>query len=199
MRIGIFAACVTASTLLAGCAGMPTSQQQTAGEQIGYLPAQLPAKGRKQPLPKQPLAALPGGTGPRTASTEAVIQAIAQLGTPYDWGGSNTKEGFDCSGLTHYIYSAANIDIPRTARAQYRATKHVSRRKLRPGDLVFFRLHGHHVDHVGVYVGNQRFIHAPRTGKHVSFARLNNHYWSRHFVAGGRIAGAHVMELANNR
>lgn len=194
--------CLVAVALLSGCATLPSPQDQgSSGGQIGYVSAQLPAMSSVKPsagLPQRPLTAVTGMSSPRTASTEAVIQAITQLGTAYDWGGISADKGFDCSGLTYYVYREASIVIPRTARGQYRATRHVSRKRLRPGDLVFFRLHGRWVDHVGIYIGNHRFIHAPRRGKHVSFARLNTSYWSRHFVAGGRIPGAHVIELANN-
>lgn len=198
--VRVLAVGLAAGLILAGCATTPAYQGDTEAGANGPLPylAAILSSGKNRPLPNQPLTAVDGNTGPRTASTEAVIQAIAQLGTPYDWGGMSTEEGFDCSGLTTYIYREANIDLPRTARSQYRATKHISRKNLKPGDLVFFRLHSRHVDHVGIYIGDDRFIHAPRRGKNVSFAELTNSYWSRHFVTGGRVRGAHALEIATN-
>ena len=200
-------AAIALPLVLSGCATL--SQQDGGPDQAGAQDTRSSvinlwsrsAGQQKKPqhLPQQPLKAVKGSTVPRTASTEAVIRAISQLGTPYDWGGETAGKGFDCSGLTYYIYQKANIDIPRTARTQYRATKHVHRSKLRPGDLVFFRIKGRHVDHVGVYVGDHRFIHAPRTGEHVKFSNLNNPYWRRHFVAGGRVPGASNFQLAENR
>ncbi len=191
---------LAAGLILAGCATTSSYQNDSATSANGSLPylATIFSSDKSRPLPNQPLMAVEGSTGPRTPSTEAVIQAIAQLGTPYDWGGMSAQEGFDCSGLTTYIYREANIDLPRTARTQYRATKHISRKHLKPGDLVFFRLHSRHVDHVGIYIGDNRFIHAPRRGKKVSFAELTNSYWSRHFVTGGRVRGAHTLDIATN-
>lgn len=198
--VRVVAVGLAAGLILAGCASAPSYQDDAQASSNGSLPylSAIFSQNKGRPLPNQPLMAVEGSTGPRTASTEAVIEAIAQLGTPYDWGGMSTEEGFDCSGLTTYIYREANIDLPRTARSQYRATKHVSRRNLKPGDLVFFRLHSRHVDHVGIYIGDNRFIHAPRRGKNVSFAELTNSYWSRHFVTGGRVRGAHTLEIATN-
>ena len=132
-------------------------------------------------------------------ASEAVVQAVAQLGTPYRWGGESATRGFDCSGLTQHAYQAADLTLPRTAYLQYRATRRIARDELRPGDLVFFRLNGRRVDHVGLYVGDKRFIHAPSRGKTVSFARLDNSYWSRRYVSGGRAAQANELQLAGNR
>lgn len=149
-------------------------------------------------LPHQPLDTIDTRSGMHSRSSEAVLQAVSQLGTPYQWGGESTTHGFDCSGLAQYAYEAANLSLPRTSRLQYRATRRVSRDELRPGDLVFFHLHGRHVDHVGIYVGDNRFIHAPSTGKTVSFAHLDNAYWARHYVSGGRVAEANELQLAGN-
>lgn len=150
-------------------------------------------------LPHRPLDTIDTLSGMHSRSSEAVVQAVAQLGTPYQWGGESARHGFDCSGLTQHAYQAANLALPRTSYQQYRATRRVTRDELRPGDLVFFRLNGRRVDHVGIYVGGDRFIHAPSRGKTVSFARLDNGFWARRYVGGGRAPEANELQLAGNR
>lgn len=112
-----------------------------------------------------------------------VTTAHRMLGHPYRYGG-DSPSGFDCSGLTHYSYAHAGIRIPRTVRQQYRHAVHVHH--LRPGDLVFFRIHGRSVSHVGIYIGRGRFIHAPDRGSRVTTASLGAPYWRRRFAGGGR-------------
>ncbi|MGA7802951.1 MAG: C40 family peptidase [Gammaproteobacteria bacterium] len=122
---------------------------------------------------------------PAPAPARAVIVSTAHrmLGHPYRYGG-DSPTGFDCSGLTHYSYAHAGIRIPRTVRQQYRHAIHV--RHLRPGDLVFFRIHGPTVSHVGIYTGGGRFIHAPARGSRVTTASLEAPYWHRRFAGAGR-------------
>ncbi len=116
---------------------------------------------------------------------EAIHFAQQFIGIPYRYGGSNPS-GFDCSGLVQYTYRNLGIRVPRTAAEQYRIARPVSRAELRPGDVIFFRLHWHGVSHVGLYAGNGKFIHAPSTGKHVTYSDLNDPYWSKRIVKVGR-------------
>ncbi|MGB5473162.1 MAG: C40 family peptidase [Gammaproteobacteria bacterium] len=111
--------------------------------------------------------------------------AAAQVGTPYRYGGA-TPRGFDCSGLVYYSYRKAGIRVPRTTSAQLRNAHRVPSNQLQPGDLVFFRLGRGPVSHVGIYTGNDRFIHAPSSGKRVSFTTMNDPYWQARFIAAGR-------------
>lgn len=97
----------------------------------------------------------------------AVLISHTQKGTMYRWGGTSPR-GFDCSGYTGYVYKKAGKKLPRTARAQYRATKRTSRPA--PGDLVFFG--GRNAYHVGIYVGRGRMIHSPRSGKPVQVTKI---------------------------
>jgi len=120
----------------------------------------------------------------------AIAQGTARLvGTPYHFGGVDAQ-GFDCSGLVVYVHQRAGIDVPRTADAQRREAHPVKRDALLPGDVVFFRTRfhfsRHRVDHVGIYAGNGRFIHAPSAGATVSYASLKDGYYSKHFVSAGR-------------
>jgi len=111
--------------------------------------------------------------------------AETMLGVPYRYGGA-TPDGFDCSGLAFYSYTRAGIAIPRTTRAQYRQTEPIPSHELQPGDLVFFRLNGREISHVGIYQGGNIFIHAPLSGKTVTRDSLANRYWRERFVRGGR-------------
>ena len=107
------------------------------------------------------------------------------LGTPYRYGGSS-PQGFDCSGLVSYAYRQAGIQVPRTSVGQYRDSLKVPLHNLQPGDLLFFRLQPPKVSHVGIYDRDGRFIHAPSSGKSVSYASLDNPYWREHLIGAGR-------------
>jgi cell wall-associated NlpC family hydrolase len=110
-----------------------------------------------------------------------VLREAAKLkGTPYRWGGT-TPRGFDCSGYTGYVYRKAGKKLPRTARQQYSATRHLSRAAAKPGDLVFFKSGGGGVYHVGIYAGGNMLWHSSRPGRPVGKAKI----WSSN-VAFGR-------------
>ena len=113
--------------------------------------------------------------------------AKAQLGKPYRFGGTSPTKGFDCSGLINFSFKKAGLAVPRTTKQLYRASSPISRRHLKTGDLVFFKINRRKVSHVGLYLGNNRFIHAPSSGKYVNIANLNDKYWRQRFVRGGRI------------
>lgn len=114
--------------------------------------------------------------------------ARSMIGTPYRYGGESPEEGFDCSGLVQYTYQRAGYELPRTTGQQYRHVQPIPSRFLRPGDLVFFNSKfDRFVSHVGIYLGNNRFIHAPSSGKSVSVANLRDPYWRRHFASAGRL------------
>jgi murein DD-endopeptidase len=125
---------------------------------------------------------------PATGATIAAI-AAALVGAPYHFGGADIA-GFDCSGLALYVYERVGLDIPRTARQQRLAARPVPLAQIEPGDLVFFSIHAHRVDHVGIYCGGGRFIHAPRAGLAVAYADLTRGYYRQHFVSAGRFQGA---------
>jgi cell wall-associated NlpC family hydrolase len=103
----------------------------------------------------------------------------------YQFGGAD-EAGFDCSGLVLYAHEQAGLAIPRTAATQQRAALAVPLAQLQPGDLVFFSSDGQIVDHVGIYAGFGRFIHAPHAGAAVSYAELASAYYARHLVSAGR-------------
>lgn len=114
----------------------------------------------------------------------AVTVAKRLLGSPYRYGGA-TPKGFDCSGLVHYAFTHSGYRMPRTTTAQFESTFAVDTKRLQAGDLLFFKIEGK-VSHVGIYVGNNRFIHAPSSGKRVDYASLSNPYWATRLVKAGR-------------
>ena len=122
---------------------------------------------------------------------KSVLQrAMALLGTPYRWGGASPDNGFDCSGLVSYVFrNAMGIELPRVSRDMAKSGELVSdRAKLSAGDLVFFGRRGR-VDHVGIYVGEGQFVHAPSTGKDVMVSSLDTGYWSGKYLQARRVAG----------
>jgi len=117
--------------------------------------------------------------------SELVKTAKRFLGIPYRWGGTTAENGFDCSGLTMVSYRLNGLNLPRVSRNQYKAGRWVAKKQLRPGDLVFFATKGgKRVTHVGMYVGQGEFIHAPRTGKTVRIEKLSNSFFARTYVGG---------------
>lgn len=125
------------------------------------------------------------------AQSTAMSKLMNQIGKPYRWGGTSPRTGFDCSGLVYYAYKdLVKIHIPRTANEMYhlRDARPVDRDELQSGDLVFFRTRGRGTaDHVGVYVGNGKFIQSPRTGRDIQITSLSEDYWLRHYVGARRV------------
>jgi cell wall-associated NlpC family hydrolase len=121
---------------------------------------------------------------------DVLMRAIGLVGTPYRWGGNTPDSGFDCSGLIGYVYrDAAGISLPRSTREMIvmRAPT-VDINSLQSGDLVFFATGGgSQVSHAGIYVGEGRFVHAPRTGGTVRLDYLSNSYWSKAYLQAKRV------------
>jgi len=134
---------------------------------------------------------LPGRGAPISAELgrEVVLQAISMVGVPYAQGGDSPAAGFDCSGLVAYVYfRASQHTLPRTTQYLSRVGIKIDSRELRPGDLVFFNTQGHRNSHVGIYLGDQRFIHAPSSGGTVRIDSLRGRYWQRRFDGARRVA-----------
>ncbi len=121
-----------------------------------------------------------------SVGARAAALAARYVGVPYRLGG-HSPAGFDCSGLVWFVYHELGVSVPRTAALQHQVAQSIPADQLQPGDLVFFYTS---VDHVGIYLGNGEFIHAPATGKTVSRARLNSPYFILGFAGGGRVPGA---------
>ncbi len=161
----IRSACAAAALLLlVGCAG--TTERAAPGR-----------------TPQRPV--------PTTAAQQAndvLMRAIGLVGTPYRYGGNTPHGGFDCSGLVGFVFrDAAGLALPRTtAEIARMATRRLDRDDLRAGDLVLFG-HDGRVDHIGIYVGDQRFVHAPSTGGTVRLDPLDAPYWRPRFAGGRRL------------
>ena len=135
-------------------------------------------------IPENYAAARIARSGKGNLRTELVKTAKRFIGVPYRWGGENAN-GFDCSGLTMVSYRLNGLNLPRNSRMQFKSGRWVSKSKLQPGDLVFFATKGGtRVTHVGMFVGNDRFIHAPRTGQKVRIEKLSNRFFARTYMGG---------------
>jgi murein DD-endopeptidase len=122
-------------------------------------------------------------SSPRLAAAE---HALAMVGKPYRYGGY-TPAGFDCSGLVHYSFRRAGLDLPRDTRSLRDEGTGIDRRTLSRGDLVFFDQEGKKSSHVGIYLGGGEFVHAPSTGGRVRVDRIDARYWQQHFSTARRI------------
>ena len=142
------------------------------------------------PIAEQLQALQAASAAPSTSTrVKTVLQrAFALLGTPYRWGGSSPDGGFDCSGLVGYVFRSIGIDLPRVSRAMANEGVAITdRTALAEGDLVFFGRRGR-VDHVGIYVGDGKFLHAPRTGRDVTVSSLTSGYWAQKYMEARRVA-----------
>lgn len=111
-------------------------------------------------------------------------ETLAQLGRPYTYGGADS-DGFDCSGLAHHVYADAGVLLPRTAAQQRAQGRAIPREALLPGDLLFYRIDGG--DHVVVYIGDGRGVHAPRPGKTVTIAEVDRPWWEQRLHSARRL------------
>lgn len=123
--------------------------------------------------------------GAAAPGARAARVALEQVGVPYRYGG-NTPGGFDCSGLVQYSYSAAGISVPRTTGQLWSTARTVELHRLRAGDVLFFDIAGK-MSHVGLYLGERRFVHAPSTGRRVSVASLDSEYYREALIRAGRL------------
>lgn len=162
---------------LAGCAWEPEPQlHDTTSSVPARTASSAPAPEASVPTRAQSR----GDVGWIAASI-----AQSQIGVPYLYGGS-TPQGFDCSGLVYYSYSGAGKVVPRTTSALWRAAATVAEGSERPGDLVFFDTEGK-PGHVGIYLGDGFFVHAPSSGKNVVTARLDDGWYAQQLLRIGRL------------
>ena len=134
----------------------------------------------------------------RDTASELVMQAMNFLGVPYRRGGNTVEQGFDCSGFTRYVFeNSLGLVLPRRAdqQAQVGGLLSVKREELKPGDLVFFNTMRRAFSHVGIYVGEGKFIHAPRSGGEVRVEDMRQAYWAKRFN-GARRADLQATEIA---
>ena len=165
----------SASQSLVGSALAPERTMLSAADVNQLIEASQAVAGDKEP----------------TGRIQALLQrAMGLLGTPYRWGGTSPDSGFDCSGLVNYVFrTTLGIELPRVSREMASNGEKVERAALTAGDLVFFGRRGTRVDHVGIYVGDGQFVHAPRSGRDVTVSRLDTGYWANRFLQARRVEG----------
>ena len=143
------------------------------------------------------------GVAVRDRTSDLVVNAMGFLGVPYRRGGDSIETGFDCSGFVRAIYEqTVGLILPRKADDQAAATQVIDRQDLKPGDLVFFNTMRRAFSHVGIYVGEGKFIHAPKPGAEVRVEDMGGSYWRRRFDGARRVMGgdtAPVAETATER
>ncbi|MDA0142605.1 C40 family peptidase, partial [Solirubrobacter deserti] len=140
--------------------------------------------------------AIAAGNGPGPKALAAIQEASKHMGTPYKWGGSTPQTGFDCSGLMQWSYAQSGIQIPRVTYTQIESgTEVADRNQLKPGDLVFFAANGD-VHHVGMFLGGDKFLHAPSTGDVVKVSSLSEPYYAGQFAGGRRFDAAAPVAAA---
>jgi cell wall-associated NlpC family hydrolase len=123
-------------------------------------------------------------------ATQLVSNAMTFLGVPYRRGGDSVESGFDCSGFVRSVYEqTVGLVLPRRAAEQAAATQTIDRKDLQPGDLVFFNTMRRAFSHVGIYVGDGKFIHAPRAGQQVRVEDMRIAYWNTRFNGARRVVG----------
>jgi len=160
--------CRIALSVLLSTAMIACSGQQSIARQDGYAAHSIVRAAGRVP----------------TVGERAAAIAVEQIGTPYRYGGS-TPQGFDCSGLVHYAYARAGKPVPRTTAQLWADTRPVSATDIQVGDLLFFRVDGK-MSHVGMYVGDGRFVHAPSSGRSVSVERLQSEFYREALLRAAR-------------
>lgn len=151
------------------------------------LGAALPAFA-DETVPPPSAASAPTGARLTMQANDVLMRAISLVGTPYVWGGNTPESGFDCSGLVNYVFrDMLGLRLPRTSRElSVLSAPAIESGRLGTGDLVFFASGGQ-VTHVGIYVGDGRFVHAPRTGGVVRLERLDGAYWQARYAGARRV------------
>lgn len=146
----------------------------------------------KQPLKTKPPEVTDKPQQKATARNDKDMGAIAArtaerfVGIPYRWGGENVIDGMDCSGFVRAVYNLCGLSIPRTSRDQYKAGEPVVKDDLRDGDLVFFGSSEDTINHVGIFVGGSRFVHAPKRGEDIRATSIDESYFEKRFIGGRR-------------
>jgi cell wall-associated NlpC family hydrolase len=130
-------------------------------------------------------------------TSELVMTAMGFLGVPYRRGGNTAETGFDCSGFVRAMYEkTVGLVLPRLAKEQAAATQPIEKKELQPGDLVFFNTMKRAFSHVGIYVGEGKFIHSPKPGAQVRVEDMQKNYWARRFDGARRVVNFEAADPA---
>lgn len=163
-----------------GLSAQPVLQQiQLAGQQIQFAGQKIQQAGQQLQQTGQNVT---------VKASELVVNALSFLGVPYRRGGSSAETGFDCSGFVKSVYQeTVGLVLPRMAAQQAANTEEISRADLKPGDLVFFNTMRRTFSHVGIYIGEGKFVHSPKPGAEVRIESLSMAYWARRFTGARRV------------
>jgi len=178
------------SFLLALAAASPALADEDAG--VALTPATTLAEPLSDALPTPPEAAVQSRPGLIERTRDSVEQtlngALDLIGIRYRRGGSTPERGFDCSGFVSHVFrEGLGLYLPRSAREMSKTGEPVAKDELQPGDLVFFNTMRRTFSHVGIYLGDNLFVHAPRTGGRIRIEDLGAHYWTKHFTGARRV------------
>lgn len=202
VKAGFIAA---AGLLLTACSSQSNhvTQGSYTDNSSGFFGHSVPKNLESRPV--KPSMALPNDQNIQVSRTtdaanDVMITAMGLVGTPYRWGGDNVTEGFDCSGLlVDSFQKSIGMKLPRTSLDMSRMQgKIVAKNELQTGDLVFFATNKKRkeINHVGVYTGDGRFVHAPRTGRNVTLSRLDTPYWQKTFREAKRVITPQALKMA---
>ncbi len=161
------------------------------------LLAAVPSVAAQEAPPPQRSLAQAAGATVKDAAVSAwdtaralTSSALELIGVRYKWGGAQPETGLDCSGLVQYVFQqVTGVTLPRTAKEMSKLGDRVAMGELKPGDLVFFNTRRFAYSHVGIYLGDNRFIHAPRRGREVEVATIDRSYWQQRFNGARRLVG----------
>jgi len=132
-------------------------------------------------------------------ASDLVVNALGFLGVPYRFGGNSAETGFDCSGFVKAMYEqTVGLILPRKAEQQAAATQQIDRSELQPGDLVFFNTLRRAFSHVGIYIGEGKFVHSPKPGAQVRVENMGGSYWSRRFDGARRVLPTAATDTLSN-
>ena len=181
--------------------GTSAASEPAASSWLGAGKSSKPAKAaEKAAAEKSTQSAADKSTSDRAADAgdapnpvqpaqQLLLQAMSLIGVKYKWGGKTPESGLDCSGFVRYVFqNSLNITLPHNALAMSQSGKDVDRTELKPGDLVFFNTLRRRFSHVGIYLGDNRFVHSPRTGRDIEVANMNESYWTSRFDGARRVA-----------
>jgi cell wall-associated NlpC family hydrolase len=153
------------------CAALPALAADNSADTAVAVPAETPA---------------PAGYLERAG--DLTIHALSLIGVHYKWGSDSPERGFDCSGLVSYVFQqVTGIVLPRNSQSMSKVGQKIDQTELEPGDLVFFNTRRRPYSHVGIYIGDARFVHAPSRGGEVEVSNMQGNYWKKRYNGARRV------------
>lgn len=188
----------TAALLLACCVASAAHASPPAADAVADMPEDMRRVLIERGLLQQTLGHIEHvGQTVRDTTSDLVGTAMGFLGVPYRRGGNSPESGFDCSGLVRAVFAqTVGRVLPRRANEQAAATDTIDKRDLQPGDLVFFNTMRRAFSHVGIYIGDGKFVHAPRSGAKVRVDDMDSSYWKRRFDGARRVETATPLDAS---